>query len=114
VWPDGDFALWLTALATLALIAATALLAAAAWRALAQLRVALDQLEEVKRDRHVQVLAEMGRRWEGDEMTQALQMSVDDTPDDLVRLFERAARPRSGNPIRDAGPGALAKIRSSC
>jgi hypothetical protein len=94
-------AAWLTALATLALVVVTAVLAAAAWRALDQLRIAIDQLEEVKRDRHVEVLDEMGRRWEGEEMTQALQMAVDYTPEGLVRLFERAARPRSGNPMRD-------------
>jgi hypothetical protein len=94
-------AAWLTALATLALVAVTGVLAAAAWRALDQLRIAIDQLEEVKRDRHVEVLDEMGRRWEGQEMTQALQMEVDYTPESLVRLFERAARPRSSNPMRD-------------
>jgi hypothetical protein len=94
-------ALWLTALATVALVAVTGVLAGAAWRALAQLGVAIDQLEEVKRDRHVQVLDEMGRRWEGREMTEALQMAVDYTPESLVRLFERAARPRSRNPMRE-------------
>jgi hypothetical protein len=94
-------ALWLTAFATLALVAVTGVLAGAAWRALAQLEVAIDQLEEVKRDRHVQVLDEMGRRWEGREMTEALQMAVDFTPEGLVRLFERAARPRSRNPMRE-------------
>jgi hypothetical protein len=94
-------AAWLTALATLALVTVTGVLAAAAWRALDQLRIAIDQLEEVKRDRHVAVLDEMGRRWEGEEMTQALRMAVDHTPESLVSLFQRAARPRSGNPIHD-------------
>jgi hypothetical protein len=92
---------WLTALATLALVAVTGVLAAAAWRALDQLRIAIDQLEEVKRDRHVAVLDEMGRRWEGWEMTQALQMAADYTPEGLVRLFQRAAHPRSANPMRN-------------
>jgi hypothetical protein len=92
---------WLTALATLALVAVTGVLASAAWRALDQLRIAIDQLEEVKRDRHVDVLDEMGRRWESDEMTEALQMEVDHTPRSLVRLFERAARPPSRNPVRE-------------
>lgn len=92
---------WITALATVALVAATGALAGAAWRALGQLRIAIDQLEEVKRDRHVEVLDEMGRRWEGAEMTEALQMAVDYTPEELVRLFERAARPRTGNPMYD-------------
>lgn len=90
---------WLTALATFALAAVTGVLAAAAWRALDQLRIAIDQLEEVKRDRHVDVLDAMGRRWESDEMTEALQMEVDHTPTSLVRLFERAARPSSRNPV---------------
>lgn len=85
----------------MALVAVTGMLAAAAWRALDQLRIAIDQLEEVKRDRHVEVLDEMGRRWEGEEMTEALQMAVEYTPESLVRLFARAARPRSGNPVRD-------------
>jgi hypothetical protein len=106
-------AAWLTALATLALVAVTGVLAAAAWRALDRLRIAIDQLEEVKRDRHVEVLDEMGRRWEGEEMTQALQMAVGYTPEGLVRLFERAARPRSGNPMRDRRPEARAKPSSS-
>jgi hypothetical protein len=92
---------WLTALATVALVAVTAVLAAAAWRALGQLRVAIEQLEEVKRDRHVEVLGEMGRRWESDQMTEALQMEVDHTPTSLVRLFERAAHPPSRNPVRE-------------
>jgi hypothetical protein len=66
----------------------TGVLAAAAWRA-------LYQLEEVKRDRHVEVLDAMGRRWESDQMTEALQMEVDHTPESLVRrvpnYFEDAA-----------------------
>jgi hypothetical protein len=96
MWP-----LWVTAFAGVALVPVTGVLAGAAWRGLHQLEVAIDQLEEVKRDRHVQVLDEMGRRWEGDEMTEALQMAVDYTPESLVRLFERAAGPRSRNPLRE-------------
>jgi siroheme synthase len=83
---------WVTALAALALVAVTGVLAAAAWRA-------LYQLEEVKRDRHVEVLDAMGRRWESDQMTEALQMEVDHTPESLVRLFERAARPPTRYPL---------------
>jgi hypothetical protein len=92
---------WLTALGTLALVAVTGLLAAAAWRALDQLRIAVDQFEEVKRDRHVEVLDAMGQRWEGGEMTEALQREVDHTPQSLVHLFERPARPPSRNPVRE-------------
>jgi hypothetical protein len=94
---------WITAFATAALVAVTGALAAAAWRALDQLRIAIDQLEEVKRDRHVEVLDEMGRRWESHEMTEALQMEVDYTPQSLVQLFEHAARPPSRNPVRERG-----------
>jgi hypothetical protein len=77
MWQDTDLAIWVTAFATVGLAVVTAVLATAAWRALGQLRIAIDQLDEVKRDRHVEVLDEMGRRWEGEEMTQALQMAVD-------------------------------------
>jgi hypothetical protein len=34
-------------------------------------------------------------------MTEALRLAVDYTPEGLVRLFERAARPRSHNPMRE-------------
>jgi hypothetical protein len=47
---------WLFA-ATVALALVTGALATAAFKALEQLRVALQQLEEVRRDRHVQVSA---------------------------------------------------------
>jgi len=56
----------------------------------------------VKRDRHVQVFSEMGRRWEGQEMTDALQMEVDYTPDSLLALFERAAAKPSTDPVLEA------------
>jgi hypothetical protein len=69
--------------------------------ALDQLRIAVDQLEEVKRDRHVDVLDEMGRRWESREMTEALQLEAEYTPQSLVRLFEHAARRPSRNPARE-------------
>lgn len=94
---------WITAFATVALVAVTGVLAAAAWRALDQLRIAIDQLDEVKRDRHVEVLDTMGRRWESHEMTEALQLEIDYSPQSLVRLFAHAARPPSRNPVLERG-----------
>jgi hypothetical protein len=85
--------------ATLLLATVTGVLAVAAFRALQQLSVAVEQLEEVKRDRHVQVFIEMGRRWEGREMTEALVREIDYAPDGLVRLTQRAAGAHTCNPI---------------
>lgn len=96
----GDWATWVLAVATIALATATALLARAAWRALEQLRVALEQLEEVKRDRHVQVVSHLGLRWASSEIAEALQLEAAQTPESLVRLFTRA-RERSANPFRE-------------
>jgi hypothetical protein len=65
------------------------------------LRVGLDQLREVKLDRHVQIFLEMGRRWEGREMTEALQREKGLTPQELREIFDYAERPRSRNPFRE-------------
>jgi len=43
----------------------------------------------------------MGRRWEGREMTEALQEEANYSSDSLLALFERAAWRRSHNPIRE-------------
>jgi hypothetical protein len=87
--------------ATAALAAVTTALAAAAVLALRQLGLAVEELEEVKRDRHVEVFSEFGRRWESREMTEALEIEKDYRPAQLVALFEKANRKPSGNPLRD-------------
>jgi hypothetical protein len=90
----GDWATWVLAGATIALATATTVLAWAARRA-------LDQLREVKEDRHVQVFSDMGNRWASREMTEAFHLEVKYTPDSLTRLFDRAAADRSRRPIRE-------------
>jgi hypothetical protein len=103
-----DKPVWFLFIATGVLALVTGALAWAAWKALGQLRVglqqlkvAVDQLEEIKRDRHVQVFTDMGTRWASQEMTEALQMEVDYTAESLARLFERASRDPSWNPMRE-------------
>jgi hypothetical protein len=85
----GDAANWVLSGATLALVGVTAVLAYAAVRALGQLQTALQDLEEVKRDRHVQVFADWGRRWQSAEMIAALQLEAEYTPQQLAELFSR-------------------------
>jgi hypothetical protein len=87
------WAVWLTAIGTLTL-------AGAAWRA-------LNQLEETRRDRHVQILIAMGRRWESAEMTEALQKSRDYTPEALAGLAEEARTGEKGDPKRAAAEKKL-------
>jgi hypothetical protein len=96
---SGDVANWLLAAGTLLLAGVTGVLALAAWRALGQLKVALEELDEIKRDRHVQVFSDMGSRWGSAEITEALQMEVGHTAESLARLFNRYKRPRSSNPV---------------
>lgn len=78
-----DGPVWVLAAATITLAIATAVLAGAAIRALMQ-------LDEVKRDRHVEVFSEMGLRWSSSEMTEALQLEYRYDPDSLLNLFEVA------------------------
>jgi hypothetical protein len=96
-----DTPVWWLFAATAALVGVTAVLAAAALTALRQLRVAVDQLDEVRRDRHVQVFSDLGRRWEGPEMTEALVRESDYTPTSLAALFARPPIEPSHNPIRE-------------
>jgi hypothetical protein len=79
------------------LVGATALVAAGALGAVYQLR-------EVRRDRHVSAFVHMGTRWEGAEMTEALQMEVNYTPEELAELFARvhaAKTNRKRNPVEE-------------
>jgi hypothetical protein len=91
---NGDWATWVLAGSTIALALATTVLACAALRA-------LQQLKQVKEDRHVQVFSDMGNRWASREMTEALQLEVKHTPKSLTRLFERAAKDHSRHLIRE-------------
>src|SRR5206468_1741105 len=70
-------------------------------KALAQLQFAVRQLEEVKRDRHVQVFADAGRRWQSPQMVEALKMQLDYTPETLAELFARGEQelPSTWHPL---------------
>lgn len=98
---EGGSTDWWLFWATVALALATGILAYAACRALGQLRVALAELDEVRTDRHVQVFADLGRRWESAEMTEALMVEVGYTAEGLARLFSRASERPSTNPIKE-------------
>src|SRR5262245_11491004 len=95
--------------ATAALALVTTGLAVAAFRALRQLGLAVEELEEVKRDRHVEVFTEFGRRWESREMTEALEEEKDYRPDDLVELFKAANREPSWNLFKERRRKSAAK-----
>jgi hypothetical protein len=96
-----DTPVWFLFGATGMLAAVTAVLAIAAIRALQELGVAVEQLEEVKRDRHVQVFADLGRRWDGPEMVEALQEERRYTTKQLEKLFARAYAPLSRNRFKE-------------
>lgn len=80
-WPE-----WTTAIATAVLAIATATLAGAAI-------VALRELNEAKRDRHAQVFADIGRRWDDPPMAEALQAEAVLTKEELAELAARALPP---------------------
>src|SRR5947207_7847244 len=101
---------WFLFGATVALALVTAALAVAAILALRQLAVAVEELEEVKRDRHVEVFSDFGRRWESREMTEALEAEKDFRPQELVELFEKANRDPSWNPLRERTRKRAAKL----
>jgi hypothetical protein len=90
---------------------ATTALAIAAIRALGQLRVAVEQLDVVRRDRHVEVFSDLGRRWEGPEMTEALALEDDYTGEELAKFFVRAPIAPSANPFREYRRKAEARAR---
>lgn len=77
----------LLAIWTFGLMLATGCLATYAFRALNELETAVEELEESKRDRHVSVFADFGRRWEGAEITEALILSTHHTPESLRDLW---------------------------
>src|SRR5438132_13803022 len=104
-----DTPVWFLFAATVAVATVTGVLAIAAIRALRQLEVAVEQLDEVKRDRHVQVFSDLGRRWESLEMSEALEREKDYRPADLVALFERAGRKPTRNPFKEGQRRRAAK-----
>jgi hypothetical protein len=87
--------------ATAALAGVTGLLALAAWRALDQLKLARSQIEDAKRDRHVQVFSDLGKRWESRDMTEALELEWHYQSQTLAALFERAGEGPSRNPLKE-------------
>jgi hypothetical protein len=73
---------------------------------------ALRQLRELRRDRHVQILLELARRWEGAQMTEALQNSKNYSPEELVRLIVAARTGDLGSPERaDAWKKVIVLLR---
>jgi hypothetical protein len=96
-----DTPVWFLFGATVALAAVTTALAVAAILALRELGFAVQELEEVKRDRHVQVFSDLGSRWESREMTEALQLEWQYRPETLAALFEHASSGRARNPFRE-------------
>lgn len=64
------------------LFGATVFLAAAAWFALGQLR-------EVKKDRHIQVMSDFGRRWDEPHLWEARERQVEISDEELALLVER-------------------------
>jgi len=76
-------------------------LAGAAIKALGQLRVAVEQLEEAKKDRHTLVFADLGRRWDEPAMSEALQMAPRFSREALARVVAKAYRGVSWNPLRN-------------
>jgi len=98
-----DTPVWWLVGATFALVAVTAGLAYAALRALGQLKLAVEQLDEVRRDRHVQVLSDFGRRWDEPHLWEAREKQFGIASDrlrDLVGVwFARRDRSASDVPI---------------
>jgi hypothetical protein len=92
-----DAPVWWLVVATTVLASATVGIAVGAF-------FALRQLKEVRQDRHVHAFLEMGNRWQGAEMTEALKMEVDYTADELSEMFARvyaAGDTRSLDPNRE-------------
>jgi hypothetical protein len=101
-------ALWFTGIATFLLFVTTAVLAAAAWKALGQLKVALrqlavtvEQLAEAKKDRHVQVFTDFGRRWDEPALTEAQILAPQFSRAELAQVVDTAYRGHSWNPLKN-------------
>jgi hypothetical protein len=97
-----DVATCALALFTLGLFIVTGVLARAAWKALDQLRVAIEEIEEVRKDRHVQVFSDLGERWQSKEMAEAFMLEQRYSSAELADLFaRRTGDAPSWNPIRE-------------
>jgi hypothetical protein len=104
----GDVATWLIASGTFLLAGVTGVLAWAAWRALAQLHVGVqqlavtvEQLAEAKKDRHIQVLADFGRRWDEPALTEAQILAPKFGRAELAKVVDMAYRGKSWNPFKN-------------
>jgi hypothetical protein len=86
-----DTPVWWLFGATAALALVTAALVVAAWKALGALQAAVD-------DRHADVFSELGRRWTGAEMTEALIREMDFTREELAALFTEESIEKSDDP----------------
>ena len=96
-----DTPVWFLGSATAILAGATIALAVFTRRALGQLKVAIRELEEVQRDREVSVFSDFGRRWEGQEMTEALHIELEYSAEALRRLFTRAGHDPYRNRLKE-------------
>jgi hypothetical protein len=96
-----DTPVWFLGSATAVLAGATIALAIFTRRALGALKVAIRELEEVQRDREVAVFSDLGRRWEGQEMTEALHIELEYSAEAMRRLFTRAGHDPYRNPIKE-------------
>jgi len=96
-----DTPVWFLGSATAVLAGATIALAVFTRRALGQLKVAIRELEEVQRDREVAVFSDFGRRWESQEMTEALHIELEYSAEALRRLFTRAGHDPYRNPFKE-------------
>lgn len=90
-----DTPVWWLFGATVALVIVTLGLAAAAWKALGALKAAVD-------DRHAAVFSDLGRRWAGAEMTEALIREKDFTADKLAALYGERDVERSDDPGKES------------
>src|SRR5713101_5004691 len=95
----GEASGWFIAAGTFLLGGVTGVLAWAAWRALSQLNVAVqqlavtvEQLAEAKKDRHIQVLADFGRRWDEPALTEAQILAPKFSRAELARVIDTAYR----------------------
>jgi hypothetical protein len=104
-----DTPVWFLFGATVGLALVTLLLFLAAWRALGdlevgikQLAVTVQQLQEAKIDRHIQVWMDFGKRWDDPALTEAQVLAPNFSRVELARTVDTAYRGRSRwNPIKN-------------
>lgn len=94
-----DTPVWFLFAATVGLVLVTLALVIAAWRALGQLRVAFQQLEltveqlaDARRDRHIHVLSDFGRRWDDARIVEARDKQRSYTDIQLADAVEKWAK----------------------